>query len=148
MLSIFWEASSSVMAQPVASLIMATLLALVFFLYWSQGRKVRKLERLLANQQRFLRQELNMVSQSAMGVGNRVKYLEKQLKRQPKAFEQALAQTADKHSVTHVNNQAKAEEALAARQKVGPQAEVAPVAARSRAEQALDLWLQDSRHIA
>lgn len=89
------------------------------------GRKIRQLQQQLIEQDRFLRQELKMMNQGAIGVGNRVKSLEKQVRTQPSEFEQRLLAQA---SVA-----AHAQEARPSR------------ASKSRAEQALADWMKDYR---
>lgn len=146
--SILSETVSSALTQPAAGLFMAALLSLLIALCWYQGLKMRKLERQLANQHQYFRQELTMINQSAMGVGNRVKYLEQKFKRQPNAFEQVLAQAAQTQPAKPEDKPAKSLDALLTRKKDVPKAAAAPKQSSSRAEQALDRWMQDSRHIA
>lgn len=135
------EIASLALVQPVISLVLAFMLMLVIALNWYQGRKMRKLERQLVNQHRYFRQELSMINQSAMGVGQRVKHLEHKFKAQPKVFDQLLAQAAAT-STARTGRQKPAQPEAA---KAAP---TNPEAVRSRAEQSLDLWMQDCRQIA
>lgn len=81
------------------------------------GRKIRQLQRQLLEQDRFLRQELKMMNQGAIGVGNRVKTLEKQVRSQPSEFEQRLLAQASaaqsQEQRPHKSSQSRAERALA-----------------------------------
>ncbi|WP_108124445.1 hypothetical protein [Saccharospirillum mangrovi] len=89
------------------------------------ARKIRQLQQQLIQQDRFLRQELKMMNQGAIGVGNRVKTLEKQVRTQPSEFEQRLlaqASVAAQSQDTRPNRPSK-----------------------SRAEQALADWMKDYR---
>lgn len=89
------------------------------------GRKIRQLQRQLIEQDRFLRQELKMMNQGAIGVGNRVKTLEKQVRTQPSEFEQRLLAQASVAAQTQETRPSRA--------------------SKSRAEQALADWMKDYR---
>lgn len=107
----------------VATASVVLLLALVL----NHSRKIRQLQRQLVDQERFLRQELKMMNQGAIGVGNRVKTLEKQVRSQPSEFEQRLLVQAS----------------VAQSQETRP---TRP--AKSRAEKALADWMKDYRTTA
>lgn len=148
MMSNLWESIFTALTQPVAGLVMATMLLLGVVLSWYQGLKMRRLEREMIKQQQFFRQELNMIRQSAMGVGSRVKYLEQKFKRQPTAFEQVLAKAADAQPSRPDTTATKPTAPLQVKTQSVPRMTPAPEMTASRAERALDRWLQDSRHIA
>lgn len=105
----------------------AGLILLLLGVVWHHARKIRHLEQQLLNQQRILRQELKMMNQGAIGVGNRVKYLEKQVRHQPSPFEQQLVNEAASRA---------------------PSTQTAGRPLKSRAEQALADWMKDYRTTA
>lgn len=94
---------------------------------WHHARKIRQLQQQLLSQDRFLRQELKMMNQGAIGVGNRVKTLEKQVRQQPSEFEQRLLAQASAAQTTQERPQQ---------------------TSKSRAEQALADWMKDYRTTA
>ncbi|MHA7878395.1 MAG: hypothetical protein ACX931_01290 [Saccharospirillum sp.] len=123
-------------------LIFSALMVVTWVALWSQARKVRRLSAQLDHQQQRFHQELTMISQSAMGVGNRVKHLERQLRQQPNPFDQALVRAVS--AATEKPPKATAQQAS----PVQTGADATGESSRSRAEQALSRWMQDSRHIA
>lgn len=148
MMSTVWETVFTTLTQPAAALVMATLLSVVLVLNWYQGRKMRKLERHLMHQQQLFRQELTMVNQGAMGVGSRVKHLEQKLKGQPNAFEKVLAKAARAEALKPESKATKPQGVERANTTDLPKVAKVPKATSSRAEQALDRWMRESRHIA
>ncbi|GGX50892.1 hypothetical protein [Saccharospirillum salsuginis] len=131
--------------------ILGTLVLLLAANLWHHARKIRRLEQKLVSQHRYFRQEMKMMNQGAIGVGHRVKHLEKRMRKQvdttpapaparkqPSAFEQLL-------------------------NGYGPAPEEAPISSPrtktpdirsndqnqpSRAEQALADWMKDYRTTA
>lgn len=114
--------------------VLSMLVLLLSGLVWHHARKIRRLEQQLISQHRFMRQELKMMSQGAIGVGNRVKHLEKQVRQQPTPFEQLLMQQA--------------EPTKPAPSTPSRAPEPSPARPKSRAEQALTDWMRDSRTTA
>lgn len=104
-----------------------TVAVLLLGVVWHHARKIRQLQQQLLDQDRFLRQELKMMNQGAIGVGNRVKTLEKQVRSQPSEFEQRLL----------------AQASAAQSQEQRPKRP-----SKSRAEQALADWMKDYRTTA
>lgn len=109
------------------------LVLLLMGVIWHHACKIRRLEQKLVSQHRFMRQELKMMSQGAIGVGNRVKLLEKQVKQthQPTAFEQLLTQQVDPIPPSSPQPDVAAKPRSEARKQ------------RSRSEQALSDWMRD-----
>lgn len=131
--SAFSTGGSALLNQGVAVAALAALVLLLLGVIWHHARKINQLEQKLVSQHRFLRQELKMMSQGAIGVGNRVKHLEKQVKQQPTPFEQLLMQQAEQPPTPSRRPEVaekKPEVAASPREK-------------SRAEQALSDWMRD-----
>lgn len=120
----------------IAPFATAVVVLLLLAVIWHHARKIRRLEQRLVSQHRFLRQELKMMSQGAIGVGNRVKHLEKQIKQSPSAFEQLLMQ------------QAESSETSSPRPPVTPAPTPVAPSGKSRAEQALSDWMRDYQSMA
>lgn len=124
------------------TLVIGGLVVMLGLVNWRHGRKIRSLETRLNQTHQSLRQEVKMMGQGAIGVGHRVKHLEKQMRTQPSPFEQLLIHSA----------QASDPAPEAAKSK--PRAPASPVEtpgsgrAQSRAEQALAQWMSDTRHTA
>ncbi|WP_028670041.1 hypothetical protein [Saccharospirillum impatiens] len=124
------------------TLLIGALIALLGLVNWRHGRKIRQLEARLGHTHQALRQEVKMMGQGAIGVGHRVKHLEKQMRTQPSPFEQLLmhgTQVAEP-----ANKPAKAKPHAA----VAPMEKPASSRGQSRAEQALAQWMSDTRHTA
>jgi hypothetical protein len=112
---------------------------------WRHGRRIRKLEARLGQSQQALRQEIKMMGQGAIGVGHRVKHLEKQIRKQPSAYEQLLMQqTPSSNQNTDTVPAGKGIDRDLAHQVVKPVVK----RAQSRAEQALAQWMKETRHTA
>lgn len=122
---------------------LAGLILVVGLVNWRHGRKIRQLETRLAQAQQALRQEVKMMGQGAIGVGHRVKHLEKQMRKQPSPFEQLLMHSAQTPEPTPVTVKPERKKTVA------PEPEK-PVSSRtqSRAEQALAQWMSDTGHTA
>lgn len=121
---------------------LAGLIMVLALVNWRHGRKIRQLEARLGQAQQSLRQEVKMMGQGAIGVGHRVKHLEKQMRKQPSPFEQLLMHSAQAPEPTPSTTKPE-------RKAVAPTPEK-PVSSRtqSRAEQALAQWMSDTRHTA
>ena len=133
----FWVAQGFSLGP---TLVIGGLILLLALVHWRHGRKLRQLEARLGHTHQALRQEVKMMGQGAIGVGQRVKHLEKQLRTQPSPFEQLLMQTAK-------TPEPEAERPIA-QPKVAPIETSAPARSQSRAEQALAQWMSDTRHTA
>lgn len=126
------SAESALSIDPGMAVMLLTVMVLLLLgVIWHHARKIRRLEQKLVSQHRFLRQELKMMSQGAIGVGIRVKHLEKQIKHQPSPFEQLLTQQTAEHPTTTAERQV----------AEVPQAMTRPE--RSRAERSLSDWMRD-----
>lgn len=133
----FWVAQGFSLGP---TLVIGGLILLLALVHWRHGRKLRQLEARLGHTHQALRQEVKMMGQGAIGVGQRVKHLEKQLRTQPSPFEQLLMQTAK-------TPEPEAERPIA-QPKVAPIETPSPARSQSRAEQALAQWMSDTRHTA
>ena len=131
--------------------VLGTLVLLLTANLWHHARKIRRLEQKLVSQHRFFRQEMKMMNQGAIGVGHRVKHLEKRMrhqtdaapartvaKKQPSAFEQLLNGYGPAPETSPVSR-SRAET---------PDIRLNDQAQPSRAEQALADWMKDSRTTA
>lgn len=121
---------------------LAGLIMVLGLINWRHARKISQLETRLGQAQQTLRQEVKMMGQGAIGVGHRVKHLEKQMRKQASPFEQLLMQSAQAPEPAPAAPKPE-------RKEVVPKAE-RPVSSRtqSRAEQALAQWMSDTRHTA
>jgi hypothetical protein len=111
---------------------------------WRHGRKIRRLEAQLVHTHQALRQEVKMMGQGAIGVGHRVKHLEKQIRRQPSPFEQLLMQQPAPEA-------AQPDPRIAAPESSKPGSEPDTAKTKrtqSRAERALAQWMSETRHTA
>lgn len=124
------------------TLVISGLIVLLGLVNWLHGRKIRQLEARLAQTHQVLRQEVKMMGQGAIGVGNRVKHLEKQMRTQPSPFEQLLMQSAQAPDPAPKATEPQPREAAV------PTKKPATPRAQSRAEQALAQWMSDTRHTA
>ena len=124
------------------TLVIGGLIILLALVHWRHGRRLRQLEARLEQTHQALRQEVKMMGQGAIGVGHRVKHLEKQLRTQPSPFEQLLMQSANTPEPVSEAERPKAQP------KMAPIEKPAPARSQSRAEQALAQWMSDTRHTA
>lgn len=123
------------------TLITGGLIALLALLNWHQARRINRLEARLGQMHQALRQEVKMMGQGAIGVGHRVKYLEKQMRSQPSAFEQLLMQPQPEAPLPETPRPARSRAAAVTEKPESPRTQ-------SRAEQALAKWMSDTRHTA
>ncbi len=103
--------------------------------------RLAQVEARLAQTHQVLRQEVKMMGQGAIGVGNRVKHLEKQMRTQPSPFEQLLMHSAQAPDPAPQTTKSPPREAAKVEKPAMPRAQ-------SRAEQALAQWMSDTRHTA
>lgn len=121
---------------------LAGLIVMLGLVNWSHGRKIKQLKARLGQTPQALGQEVKMIGQCVIGVGNRVKHLEKQIRTPPSLFEQLLMHSAQTPDTAPV---AKKPERSAAEPVVD---KLASQRSQSRAEQALAQWMSDARHTA
>lgn len=124
------------------TLVIGGLIVLLGLVNWRHGRKIRQLEVRLAQTHQVLRQEVKMMGQGAIGVGNRVKHLEKQMRIQPSPFEQLLMHSAQAPDPAPKTEKSQPRKAAAKVDKP------ALPRAQSRAEQSLAQWMSDTRYTA
>ncbi len=141
------QSSQSVLILGMALL---TLVLLLTGLLWHHARKIRRLEQKLVSQHRFFRQEMKMMNQGAIGVGHRVKHLEKQVRQQPVTptaakpqaapgtFEQLLKGYNEAPAPSPIPASKPRKETAAIRSTAEPSKPM-----QSRAEQALADWMKD-----
>lgn len=126
-----------------ATLALLALIVMLGLVNWRHGRKIRRLETQLARTHQALRQEVKMMGQGAIGVGHRVKHLEKQLRKQPSPFEQLLMQQPIA-APGQPDKQASMPE-----DKARPAPDTTKTGrTQSRAERALAQWMSETRHTA
>lgn len=121
---------------------LAGLIVMLGLVNWRHGRKIKQLEARLGRTHQVLRQEVKMMGQGAIGVGNRVKHLEKQIRTQPSPFEQLLMHSAQTPDTAPVAKKPERNAAEPVADKPASQR------TQSRAEQALAQWMSDTRHTA
>lgn len=135
--------------------ILVTMVLLLVGILWHHARKIRRLEQKLVSQHRFFRQEMKMMSQGAIGVGQRVKHLEKQVRQQPSAPPVAKAKAGASSFEQLLKGYGQAP-APAPSPVSKPRTETADIRStavpskpmQSRAEQALADWMKDYRTTA
>lgn len=127
--------------------ILGTVVLLLAGNLWHHARRIRRLEQKLVSQHRFFRQELKMMNQGAIGVGHRVKHLEKRMRQGGEAT--AVPQTAAKAKPSPFEQLLKGIDPTPERQpKPKPRNDTSDIQSRpqatpSRAEQALADWMRD-----
>lgn len=142
-------ALSLIQSNPVI-LVLGTLVLLLAANLWHHARKIRRLEQKLVSQHRFFRQELKMMSQGAIGVGHRVKHLEKRMRQQP----DTAAPVAAGKPPSAFEQLLKGYDPVPGERPVSkPRTETADIRSttpppQSRAEQALADWMKDYRTTA
>jgi len=133
--------------------VLGTLVLLLAANLWHHARRIRRLEQKLVSQHRYFRQEMKMMNQGAIGVGHRVKHLEKRMRKQ--------ADTAPTPARVTANKQPSAFEQLLngygpvpeESSNSRPRTETPDIRSHdqkqpSRAEQALADWMKDYRTTA
>jgi hypothetical protein len=120
---------------------LVVMVAMLGLANWRHGRKIRSLESQLHHTHQALRQEVKMMGQGAIGVGHRVKHLEKQIRKQPSPFEQLLMQQP-------LPSVARPDPVVAKPESEPRPERVETKRTQSRAERALAQWMTETRHTA